>query len=146
MVKSALREGRWRKKPSAKEMIRSITKLIKMLRRIPEVKVGDIYWADAWEFVGGKPIEHVLHGLRYKNGEVAFDPIYGDSSYRMKINSVQPSYYVIQCEVLAADVHERSEKHWFFRCQPRRINRQIFHDMIRDRRVKKETYESDIGR
>lgn len=118
-----------------------IRKFLKMFRRAPEVKVDDVYWADAWEFVGGKPIEHVLHGLRCKTGEVAFDPVYGDSSYRLKIRSNQPSYYVIQCEVLASDVHDHKDKHWFFRCQPRRINKEVFHDMIREGRVKKETYE-----
>ncbi len=115
-------------------MIRKLIQRFLLWRNPP--KTDDVYWTDSFTYLAGRPMEHVLHGLRDKNGNARAEPVHGPCTYRMTIRSDSMSYYVVQCEVLAAN-RSTHEKLWAFRVQPRRIDKKIFVQMILDKEIKK---------
>ncbi len=118
-----------------------IKRLLKRLYlRFNPPKKNDIFWADSFDLMAGRLTELVLHGLMNKNGEAVWEPIYGKDTCRMKIVSDSMPYYVIQCEILAFR-RDWDKKDWFFRSQPRRIDKDTFVKMVANGSVR--NYDQD---
>ena len=115
-------------------MIRKFVQRFLLWRNPP--KTDDVYWTDSFTYLAGRPFEHVLHGLKNKNGDTVAEAVYGRCTYRMTIRSYSMPYYVVQCEVLAAQ-RSTHDKFWAFRTQPRRIDKDVFIRMILSGEVKK---------
>lgn len=92
---------------------------------------GSFYYGDPLYFVVGKPIEHVLHGLKDKNGEPIFYPIPSAGCYRLMIESIFDDYYCCKSEVLCYSLNMDSGiGKWMKRTQTKRINKVIFNEFI----------------
>lgn len=118
-------------------------KMIKELARKIELYFyppypGDVYYGDPFEFVIGKPMEQVLHKMRSVGGHEAFwEAVPSEHCVRLTIESDSMPYYRCTSEILATNVANQSEKKWLRRVQPRRILKEVFHQMIIDGRIEK---------
>lgn len=115
-------------------MIRRLIARIKL--RFEPPKVGDVYYGDPFDFLVGRPIERVLHGLNNKCGDHVWEPLFSEGCYRLKITSDSMPYYICQVEVLAHKNFE--EKAWKKRSQPRRFDKKSFCEMIVNGSIKHE--------
>ena len=116
-------------------MIRRLINRIRLHFYPPETH--DVYWADAFMYLAGKPTEHILHGLRDRHGDPRAEPVHGKFTYRLTIMSCSMPYYLVQCQVLASD-RRTYEKRWAFRSQHRRIDKKEFVRMILDGEIEKD--------
>lgn len=96
----------------------------------PPIK-GEMYSGDALYFMVGKPTEQILHKMRTRNGDTLWDLDLGEDSYRLTIESVQPTYYVCRSQVLARKCTDPSWREWLGRGTPRRIKKDSFDDMVK---------------
>lgn len=98
----------------------------------------DCYYGDPFEFIIGKPLERVLHKMTTNTGDTLWETVPSDRCYRLTIESCSmPSYYRCTSEVLATSVNDPSDKKWLKRSQPRRILKEVFHQMIIDGRIER---------
>lgn len=110
-------------------MIRRLIERVKLYRNPP--KAGDVFWTDSFDFLAGRVLEHIFHGLRRYGGEPLYEPIHGEKTYRMEIISSSMPYYVIRCDVLAQHVNDK-RKDWFRRSRDRRVPKDAFNQMVID--------------
>jgi hypothetical protein len=96
-------------------------------------KSRDAYCANPKNFVIGKPIEQVLHGLKNKHGETIYFPMPSDDCYRLTIESDVMPYYICMSEVF---IHGKNWDNnfglWMKRSQPKRIGKDYFKQLIVD--------------
>jgi hypothetical protein len=99
-------------------------------------RTGDVFYGDPFEFIIGRVTEHVLHGTRSIYGYAAWNPSPADQCYRLTVESDAMPYYRCTGEALCVSA-DGEEKAWKKRSQPRRIYKNVFHDMIAEGRLKK---------
>jgi hypothetical protein len=58
-----------------------------------------------------------------------WDIVESKNNYRLTLVSVQPTYYVFEAELLAVNV-KFSAFSWLPRSMPRRINKELFHQLL----------------
>jgi hypothetical protein len=119
--------------------------MLKLKLSFTPPKKGDIYIGDNFDFLIGKPMEQILHGLRNRNGDPIYDPAIGIDSYKVTIIRDSMPYYVLECHSLVYATGSKSgstEFKWLKRNQDRRIMKDLFQDMILEGRLKK--YDSDF--
>lgn len=109
--------------------------LLRLRLRLNPPKVGDTYLDDAMYNVIGRPVEKVLHGMKAINGDMLYEPMVGEGSYKLTIDSDSMPYYICSAQVLVKDSFGFK---WLKRSQPRRILKKNFIDMIIDGRITKE--------
>lgn len=120
-------------------MIRRLLEKLKKKKVASEIRVGDLFWTDSWDLIAGRPMEHLLHGLRRIGGEMEFEPIYGPETCKMRVvKTLSMPYYILECDVLTFSVKDTNRKGWLPRSQPRRIAKEEFHSWIVEGRVRKE--------
>lgn len=100
---------------------------------------GDVYYGDPFDFIVGSSIEQLMHKMRDKSG---YSPLWhmvpSETAVRLTIESAaMPTYYRCTSEVLVTSASDSSKMTWLKRVQPRRISKQVFHDMIAEGRLKK---------
>jgi hypothetical protein len=94
-------------------------------------KKGDIYYADSLHFVVGKPIEHILHGLKDKYGQSIWTVMQGKCCYRLTIETDVMPYYTCRSEVFCyGDLCNNNIGEWMKRTQPKRISKEYFKQLI----------------
>lgn len=121
-------------------MIFGLVKKIRLLlMRRP--RKGDVYEGDAFDFLAGNYIEPILHGMRDKYGNISAVRADGPGSYKFLVSSTAMPYYILHCSILVIDC-KTSKFEWKTRCQPRRVKKETFHEMILDGRLK--LYDPDI--
>ena len=103
---------------------------------------GDVYYGNSKDYVIGKPMEAVLHGLRDKEGNPTWIPVPSTHSYKLviKISATIP-YYVCDTEVFCMNAKSMTpvyfEGNWMKRSQPRRIPKERLYQMIVDGLLKR---------
>jgi hypothetical protein len=103
-------------------------------------KKGEVYHGDNFDFLIGKPMEQILHGLRDKNGNPIYNPAFGEGSYKVTILLDCMPYYVLECDSLVYEnsySNNRNDFRWVKRTQNRRIPKNHVIEMILDGRLKK---------
>ncbi|MCX9024634.1 MAG: hypothetical protein OIN85_00895 [Candidatus Methanoperedens sp.] len=103
-------------------MPRKLWYAIKFLFSPP--KEGDVYSGDAFDFVVGKPIESVLHGMRDQYGNPTHDVIPGNNTYKIKIVKIFETYYSCKMQALVED-RITHQKAWLLRSQDRKISKEL---------------------
>jgi hypothetical protein len=103
-------------------------------------KPGDVYLGDAFDFMAGKIIEQVMHGMRDREGNELYTRVDGPGTYKFLLASDSMPYYRLDCQVLVKDNHT-SKFEWKSRIQPRRIKKDVFKELIVEGKVKK--YDSN---
>lgn len=111
------------------------TWLLRLRLRLNPPKVGDTYLDDAMYNVIGRPLEKVLHGMKAINGDSLCEPMVGEGSYKLTIESDHMPYYICTAKILVKD---NSGFKWLKRSQPRRILKKNFIEMIVNGRITKE--------
>jgi len=109
--------------------------LLRLLLYLNPPKVGDTYLSDAMYNIVGKPIEKVLHGMKTIDGDILYEPVVGDGSYKLTIDSDTMPYYICSAQVL---VRDNTGFKWLKRIEPKRILKKNFINMILDGRITKE--------
>ena len=99
-------------------------------------QVGDQYDADPFDFIIGKPVERVLHGLVAPDGDSLWDAVPSHGCYRIRIQSTIMPYYICTAEALCRSA-DGDNTEWKSRSQLRRMSKAQFHQMIIEGRLTK---------
>lgn len=116
-------------------MIRRIYRLIQFFVNPP--KKGDVFYADSFDYIAGKPLEHIFHGMRDKNGDPVWDVIPGKDTYRFTLVSDSMPYYIFTAATLASNRNDMSKK-WLLRSKLRRMWKHTFKQSILDGDITRE--------
>lgn len=99
-------------------------------------KKGDLFVGDAKHFVTSRLIEKIWFEMRNRQDEPIWEEVIGHGSYRLTLESIQPTYYIFEAKVLARNL-ETGAYSWLTRKQKRRIIKSLFHDLLAEKKVKK---------
>lgn len=91
-------------------------------------KKGDVFYGDPLWWVVYKPVEHVLHGLKNKNGDTIHRPIPSSGCFKVTIEHLGNVYYILGSEVLCES--KGGFGTWFKRSQPKRMAIEMFEELV----------------
>lgn len=102
-------------------------------------RIGDIHFGNPKDFVIGRPIEYVLHGLKDRTGATMWHPIPTFGCFRLTIEKETPEKdgYVCRSEVLCDTERGLHLIDWHRRSQPKLINKSMFKGFILNSTLKK---------
>ena len=96
------------------------------------IKPGEVYYGNPKNFIVGKPMEYILHGLKDTTGTTMWHPIPSDCCYKLTIKNHSPEKDLYECE---SEVLCDTEKglhlvDWHRRSQRKNISKPIFEYFI----------------
>jgi hypothetical protein len=105
-------------------------------------KNGDVFYADAMDYMCERPYERIHYPLIDRHGHTLWNFVPGNNTYRFTILSAAMPYYICDAEILVSNRENPYEKIWLKRSQQRRIWKKDFHRLIADGRMTKTTSQS----
>jgi hypothetical protein len=91
-------------------------------------KRSEVYYGDATNWVSGI-LEGRRHHLLSKTNRALRTPLYGPSTYMLRIVGVMPSYYICEASVLTKGLNS-GKTYWIRRSENKRIPIAMFKDLI----------------
>lgn len=96
---------------------------------------GETYVGDAFYQIIGSQVKKILHGLVDKEGNLKFEVMYGEGTYKLLIVDDEDEEYA--CSV-ATLVRDSTGIHWHEATLLRRISKEEFRSMILQESITKE--------
>ena len=105
-------------------------------------KVGDVYFADPFDFMCDANSERIFYTMTDRQGQSIWHFVPGALTYRYTIESVGMPYYRCRVEILVSNYKDPYRKQWLERCMPKRIWKKDFKRLILEGRMVKTESES----